>query len=194
MTQTSRALALGAAIACGTVLAAQDARVKPAIRGLVSMGAYKFVGAGGEPANTLEPLQAKPGIFGGLVVVASWAQLQPDGPTALADGNVIDTAMADVRAYNAKHPDKPLALRLRVWGGFMAPPSVLGLGGRPIEAVHKEKKRRLGRFWSPSTAGPGPGCRRSWPRSTTRFRSPRGVGDVVQPAPRLRSAGRTAPR
>jgi hypothetical protein len=155
MTHITRAVALGAAVACGSGLVAQDVRVKPAIRGLVSMGAYKFVGAGGEPVNTLEPLQAKPGIFGGLVVVASWAQLQPDGPTALADGNVIDHAMADVRAYNVKHPDKPLAVRLRVWGGFMAPAWAASLGGRPIEAVHKEKTRRLGRFWSPE-------YRRAW--------------------------------
>ena len=35
---------------------------KPAIRGLVSMGAFKFVGSGGDPVNTLEPLNAKPGI------------------------------------------------------------------------------------------------------------------------------------
>ena len=154
MTHTLRAVALGAAIACGSVLAAQDARVKPPVRGLVSMGAYKFVGAGGEPVNTLEPVQAKPGIFGGLVVVASWAQLQPDGPAAL-DGSVIDTATAGVRAYNTAHPDRPLAVRLRVWGGFMAPPWALGLGGKPIEVVHKEKPRRIGRFWSPE-------YRRAW--------------------------------
>ena len=54
---------------------AQD--IKPPIRGLVSMGAYRFVGYGGDPVNTLEPLNTKPGIFGGLVVIASWKQLQP---------------------------------------------------------------------------------------------------------------------
>jgi hypothetical protein len=32
---------------------AQD--VKAPIRGLVSMGAYRFVGYGGDPVNTLEP-------------------------------------------------------------------------------------------------------------------------------------------
>jgi hypothetical protein len=39
-------------------LIAQEPHAKPAIRGLVSMGAYKFVGAGGEPVNTLEPIKA----------------------------------------------------------------------------------------------------------------------------------------
>jgi hypothetical protein len=112
------------------------------------MGAFKFVGSGGEPVNTLEPLNAKPGIFGGLVVIASWAQLQPEPASEIANGNVIDTAMADVRAYNARHPEKPLAVRLRIWGGFKAPPWVLNLGGPPIKAVHNNKNRRLGRFWS----------------------------------------------
>jgi hypothetical protein len=55
-----------------------DAQIKPPIRGLVSMGAYRFVGKGGDPVNTLEPLNAKPGIFGGLVIIATWKQLQPD--------------------------------------------------------------------------------------------------------------------
>src|SRR5262245_28205127 len=113
---------LALAVACGGAAAiAQEPSVKPAIRGLVSMGAFKFVGSGGDPVNTLEPLRAKPGIFGGLVVIASWAQLQPTPDAEIADGNVIDKAMAEVRAYNAEHPEKPLAVRLRIWGGFKAP-------------------------------------------------------------------------
>ena len=56
---------------------AADPQIKPPIRGLVSMGAYRFVGKGGDPVNTLEPLNAKPGIFGGLVIIATWKQLQP---------------------------------------------------------------------------------------------------------------------
>lgn len=112
------------------------------------MGAFKFVGQGGDPVNTLEPLKAKAGIFGGLVVVAAWSQLQPNGP---ADFNptVIDEAMRQVRAYNAEHPRKPLGVRLRVWGGFEAPSWALNLGGPAIEVVHNGKNRRLGRFWTP---------------------------------------------
>jgi hypothetical protein len=141
----------------GTLAAAPEEHVKPAIRGLVSMGAFKFVGSGGDPVNTLEPIKAKPGIFGGLVVIASWAQLQPTGDTELASGNVIDKAMAEVRAYNAAHPEKPLAVRLRIWGGFKAPDWVLNLGGPPIKAVHNKKNRRVGRFWSPE-------YRKAWAR------------------------------
>src|SRR3981081_2041692 len=77
---------------------AQDAKKAP-IRGLVSMGAYRFVGYGGDPVNTLEPLDAKPGIFGGLVVIASWKQLQPTPESEIGPNNVIDRALAEVRAY-----------------------------------------------------------------------------------------------
>ena len=77
---------------------AADPQIKPPIRGLVSMGAYRFVGQGGDPVNTLEPLNAKAGIFGGLVIIASWKQLQPTPASELGDDNVIDRALADVRA------------------------------------------------------------------------------------------------
>src|SRR5215208_8365615 len=89
---------------------AQD--IKPPIRGLVSMGAYRFVGYGGDPVNTLAPLNAKPGIFGGLVVIASWKQLQPTPGAEIGPDNVIDRALAEVRAYNERNPQKPIAVKL----------------------------------------------------------------------------------
>ena len=54
------------------------------------MGAYKFVGSGGDPVNTLDKLNAKPGIFGGIVIVATWKQLQPTPTSTIEDGNPID--------------------------------------------------------------------------------------------------------
>ena len=122
--------------------------IKGPIRGLVSMGAYHFVGSGGDPVNTLEPLNAKAGIFGGLVVIASWKQLQPTPNAEI--GNVIDQALAQVRAYNERNPHKPLAVKLRVWGGFEAPDWAKHIGGAPIATVHKNKHRTVGRFWSPA--------------------------------------------
>jgi hypothetical protein len=124
--------------------------IKGPIRGLVSMGAYHFVGSGGDPVNTLEPLNAKAGIFGGLVVIASWKQLQPTPNSEIGDGNVIDQALAQVRAYNERNPHKPLAVKLRVWGGFEAPDWAKQIGGAPIATVHKNKHRTVGRFWSPA--------------------------------------------
>src|SRR5215813_13264158 len=108
---------------------AADPQIKPPIRGLVSMGAYRFVGKGGDPINTLEPLNAKPGIFGGLVIIASWKQLQSTPSSDIGENNVIDQALADVGAYNARNPTKPLAVKLRVWGGFEAPDWAMQFGG-----------------------------------------------------------------
>jgi hypothetical protein len=124
--------------------------IKAPIRGLVSMGAYRFVGYGGDPVNTLEPLNAKPGIFGGLVVIASWKQLQPTPQSEIGDNNVIDQALAEVRAYNERNPHRPLGVKLRVWGGFEAPDWAKRLGGIPIETTHNDKQRIVGRFWSPA--------------------------------------------
>jgi hypothetical protein len=126
-----------------------DPQIKPPIRGLVSMGAYRFVGKGGDPINTLEPLNAKPGIFGGLVIIAAWKQLQPTPDSEVGDNNVIDQALAEVRAYNARNPERPLAVKLRVWGGFEAPDWAMRLGGgAPITTEHNGKQRILGPFWS----------------------------------------------
>ena len=130
---------------------AADPQIKPPIRGLVSMGAYRFVGKGGDPINTLEPLNAKPGIFGGLVIIATWKQLQPTPDSEIGDNNVIDQALAEVRAYNARNPDRPLAVKLRVWGGFEVPDWAMRLGGgAPIPTVHNDRERVLGPFWSPA--------------------------------------------
>jgi hypothetical protein len=139
-------------LACTLLLPVQAAHaedVKVPIRGLVSMGAYRFVGSGGDPVNTLEPLNAKPGIFGGLVVIASWKQLQPTPNSQIGDGNVIDQALAEVRAYNERNPERPLGVKLRVWGGFEAPEWAKQLGGPPIDTVHNGKVRTVGRFWGP---------------------------------------------
>jgi hypothetical protein len=127
---------------------AADPQIKPPIRGLVSMGAYRFVGKGGDPVNTLEPLNAKAGIFGGLVIIATWKQLQPTATSEIGENNVIDQALAEVRAYNARNPAKPLAVKLRVWGGFEAPDWAMQLGGAPIVTEHNGRQRVLGRFWS----------------------------------------------
>jgi hypothetical protein len=132
---------------------ATDPQIKPPIRGLVSMGAYRFVAIGGDPVNTLEPLNAKAGIFGGLVIIATWKQLQPTPTSEIGENNAIDQALADVRAYNARNPARPLAVKLRVWGGFEAPDWAMQLGGAPISTVHNDKPRVLGRFWSPAYRG-----------------------------------------
>jgi len=130
---------------------AAEPEIKPPIRGLVSMGAFRFLSNESDPVNTLEPLNAKAGIFGGIVIIATWKQLQPTPSSEVADNDAIDRALADVRAYNAANPGKPLAVKLRVWGGIMAPEWAMHLGGSgPIHVVHNGKPRTLGHFWTPA--------------------------------------------
>src|SRR5260370_817249 len=124
------------------------AETKTPIRGLVSMGAMKFAATGTDPVNTLEPLDARPGIFGGIVILATWRELQKTAASGLEENNTIDKALEEVRAYNRKNPNKPLAVKLRVWSGFVAPDWAKEIGGPPIKVFHKEA-RTLGRFWSP---------------------------------------------
>jgi hypothetical protein len=129
--------------------AASAQNIKQPLHGLISMGPFSFVPSGSDPVNTMEPLDAKPGIFGGIVVIASWKQLQPTAGARLADNNVIDQALEQIRAYNERNPHKPIGVKLRVWGGFMAPDWAKSIGGGPIQAVHNNKHRTIGRFWSP---------------------------------------------
>src|SRR6266850_7385572 len=112
------------------------AQAKEPLRGLVSMGAYKFVVRAEDPNNTLEPLNAKPGIFGGIVILATWRELQQSASSGIAEDNTIDKALQEVRAYNRKNPQKPLAVKLRVWGGHVAPDWAKELGGAQIKVFH----------------------------------------------------------
>ena len=82
------------------------------------------------------------------MIIATWNQLQPTPASELGDDNVIDRALADVRAYNARNPAKPLAVKLRVWGGFEAPDWAKQLGGAPIATEHNGEQHILGQFWS----------------------------------------------
>jgi hypothetical protein len=136
-------------IALLAVASIANAQEKEPLRGLVSMGAYKFVVRAEDPNNTFEPINKKPGIFGGIVILASWRELQQSASSPLAENNTIDKALEEVRAYDKRNPQKPLGVKLRVWGGFVAPDWAKSLGGgAPIQVVHK-KPRTVGRFWGP---------------------------------------------
>ena len=113
------------------------------------MGAYKFVCVpGAQPANTMAPLTPSPASS----AASFWSRAgssssRSDGPLV---PDVIDDFLVQMRAYNAANPGKPLGVKLRIWGGFMAPPWATTLGGFPaIDVMHNGKPRTLGRFWSP---------------------------------------------
>ncbi|MEO8507580.1 MAG: hypothetical protein ABI593_08125 [Betaproteobacteria bacterium] len=59
-------------MAGSATLATPAGAVKPPLRGLVSIGAFKFVGSGDGPDDTHEPLNAKSGIFGGILIISTW--------------------------------------------------------------------------------------------------------------------------
>jgi len=85
------------AIALLAAASIANAQEKAPLRGLVSMGAYKFVVRAEDPDNTLAPLNAKPGIFGGIVILASWRELRPSANSPLPENNAIDKALREAR-------------------------------------------------------------------------------------------------
>jgi hypothetical protein len=140
-----------ATLSIAVTAAGQSQQPKTPIRGLVSMGAYKFVSEGGQPINTLQWVSEKPGAFGGIVIVVTWGALQAKTPD-IAQWTVLDHALNEVRAYNDEHRDKPLAVKLRVWAGFEAPPWAMRLDGQePVTITPSTgKARTIGHAWSPA--------------------------------------------
>lgn len=59
MSANLRRMLAGATLCVLTLSAASADDIKAPLRGLVSMGAYRFVGSGGDPVNTLEPLNLR---------------------------------------------------------------------------------------------------------------------------------------
>jgi len=144
------AIAACAATIIGTGAQAQQAP-KPLIHGLISMGNIGFHRAdGGVPDNSLKEIEAHPGVLTGVVINITWAQLQPT-PKSL-DTAALDGALSDVNAYNAHHPQSPLAVKLRIWPGPSAPQWAKELGGPPVQLVHAAGNQNLiitvGRYWA----------------------------------------------
>jgi len=139
---------IACALLAGSSIAAAEPAAKPPIHGLVSMGAYKFVVRAEDPVNSLDKLNEKPGIFGGIVLLASWREMEPHAGAEIPQNNAIDKGLEEVREYNRRNPHKPLAVKLRIWGGFVAPEWAMALSGPPIHVEHR-KPRMIGRFWSP---------------------------------------------
>jgi hypothetical protein len=104
-----------------------DPALKPVITGLISTGSK---------TNTLDEFTDRGGIFGGVVVQATWRDLQP-GSSANFNTKVIEDALKNVRAYNSTYPNQPLGVRLRIFAGCSdsdndAPDWALRLDGDPV--------------------------------------------------------------
>jgi hypothetical protein len=133
-------------------IALADNAIKEPLRGLISMGAYKFVPALGEPDNSMDTVNKKAGLLQGIVILATWRSLEPTPTSGLADNNELDQGLANVRKYNQDNPKAPLAVKIRVWGGFWAPDWVMQDSGGKIPVVHTNfrgvaKDRDVGHVW-----------------------------------------------
>jgi hypothetical protein len=140
---------LVAVVALATLCMGESAQEapKPLLRGLMSMGSIDFHRRdGGVPDNSLKDVLAAPGVFDGVAINVTWAQLQPT-PGGIST-SAIDEALERVRSYNQQHPATPLAARLRVWAGPNAPDWVKRIGGSPITVLHRDIPITIGSFWS----------------------------------------------
>src|SRR5262245_49507903 len=117
---------------------AVDPEIKPPIIGLVSTGSSD---------NTLTPLTQKAGIFGGVVVQATWSQLQATNSPNV-DIKPIESALDQVRHYNSQNPNRSLAVRLRVFSGCRAPDWAKTLGGVGPFSNVADCPGGFGPFWS----------------------------------------------
>jgi hypothetical protein len=126
---------------------------KAPIAGLVDMQDISWHNvAGGEPSFTMSNVSpAFDGIFGGIVVNATWDAIEPTQGGAL-DFDAVDAALAQVAAYNAAHPATPMGTKLRVYGGANAPAWAKQIGGGPISIQRNPKGCASGDC--PLTIGP----------------------------------------
>lgn len=108
------------------------ATLKPPIAGFIDMQTITWHNTDDStPTFTLDNVEKFPELFGGIVLNATWAQLQPR-PNAPLVTLWIDTALMQVRAYNVAHPKSPLGVKLRIFAGNQAPPWAKAIDGGPL--------------------------------------------------------------
>jgi len=129
---------------------------KPPLAGLIDMQDISWHNtADAEPSFTMDNVSPEyDGIFGGIVVNATWDALQPTSGAGL-DFSTVDAALAQVEAYNAAHPSTPLGTKLRVYGGANAPTWAKAIGG-PISIQRNPQGCQsgncpltIGAIWTP---------------------------------------------
>ena len=129
----------GGATAAPATAAAATVGPKAPLAGLVDMQDIAWHNAdGGEPTFAIDNVAKYPGAFGGVVINATWRNLQPTEGGPLQPG-AVDDALAKVRAYNAAHPDAPLGVKLRVYGGSTAPEWAKRIAGGPVHIERNPK-------------------------------------------------------
>jgi hypothetical protein len=132
---------------------------KQPILGLVDMQDISWHDVeGGEPTFTLANVNQFPGVFGGIVINATWDTMQPaqNGPLNTSQ---VDNALSAIQTYNAQNPAHPLGVKLRTYAGSSAPLWAQQIGGTPINIQRNPAgcnppgsncPLTVGRFWDPS--------------------------------------------
>jgi hypothetical protein len=123
---------------------------KAPLNGLVAMGQESFNSNPAlTPDNNLADPIANPNIYVAAVILVTWKQLQPDGPTTI-DTSAIDTAIANIAAYNTANPSHPMVGKLRVFAGLNTPTWALNLDGPPITGTDNGVTVTFPRYWTPN--------------------------------------------
>lgn len=110
---------------------AHAAQVKPVIAGFIDMQDIAWHNTDdGQPMFTLSYIKKYPGLFGGIVLNATWNEMEPTQGGFLNTAR-LNLALSQVREYNAKHPKTPIYVKLRIFSGNQAPPWAKALAGGP---------------------------------------------------------------
>jgi hypothetical protein len=120
---------------------------KQPIQGLVTMGSLQFNAKPGTlPNNSMEEINAHPGIYAGATINVFWSQLEPT--RGVFDDSALTAALANITAYNNKYPSTPVVAKLRVHGGAFAPSWVITETGGPATIAGPQGNVQVGAFWS----------------------------------------------
>jgi len=128
---------------------------KPPLAGLIDMQDISWHNtAGAEPAFTMTNVNMFPGSFGGIVINATWDNIEPTQGGA-PDFTKVDAALALVDAYNTAHPTTQMGTKLRIYGGANAPDWAKALNGgavtiqrNPQGCVSGNCPLTIGRMWT----------------------------------------------
>jgi hypothetical protein len=127
--------------------------IKLPIYGLVSMGSLEVLTGPASSSNsasttevTFPEINYRPGYFSAGVILVTWAQLEPT--QGKFNFSLIDTALANIAAYNKKYPATPITGKLRVIAGFNSPAFVLALDGGALTLEHKGGNVIVPRWWT----------------------------------------------
>jgi hypothetical protein len=106
--------------------------LKSAIAGFIDMQTITWHNEDdGKPKFTLHNVNKFPGVFGGIVLNATWAEMQRTAAGPLTTAR-IDSALDRVRDYNVAYPATPLGVKLRIFSGNQAPPWAKAINGGPL--------------------------------------------------------------